>query len=132
MKTLYLLGVIYIGLALTSCASLGNDPSNDQAVTKAAAKTVAKSPAHQVPPKNPLTVSFYPKGNNPKHPFKVIGTETVSKYNTVGIKRQEAIIRDAMRKIAAAMGGDAVIDITHDQKVVTGTVVSYEKKKNLA
>jgi hypothetical protein len=129
MKTLYLLGVIYIGLALTSCSSLGTDSNNDQA----AAKTVIKAPAHKTPPKNPLTVSFYPKGNNPKHPFKVIGTETVSKYNTVGIKRQEAIIRDAMRKLAAAMGGDAVIDITHDQKMVTGTVVSYEKKKkNLA
>lgn len=125
MKPLYLLGVIYIGLAITSCSTLSNEQPIDKTTS---CKTIAKSHKTKRQPKNPLTVSFYPKGINPKKPFTIIGTETVSKYNMVGIKRQEGVIRDYMSQIAAAMGGDAVINITHNNKIVSGTVVSYEKQ----
>ncbi|MHB1949002.1 MAG: hypothetical protein ACYCQI_12920 [Gammaproteobacteria bacterium] len=125
MRILYLLGTIYVIFALTSCANTTEQSSSNQ--------------AHPAPPitptkekKNPLAVSFYTK-EQPKVPYEVLGEESVSKFNPGGHKRQEAYIRDGMRELAAAMGGDAIINIKHDAKTITGTVVAFkETKKNEA
>jgi hypothetical protein len=100
-------------------------------------KRLKTTPACAYPPKkekDPISVSVYNHGQKPAEPYQVIGTETISKYNFVGVKRQEASIRDVMRKLAASMGGDAIINIKHQDKTVTGTVVAYQKhhKKNLS
>jgi len=79
-------------------------------------------------PKNPITVSLYSGKNKPKKPYVVVGKETVSRFNTAGTKRQEASIKDTLRKLASTLGGDAVIDIASDSEKVTGTVVTYEKR----
>ena len=76
--------------------------------------------------KNPITVAMYTDGQKPASPYKILGTETISKFNYVGIKRQTASIHDAMRNLAAKMGGDAVINIAHDDKSVPETVISYQ------
>jgi len=99
MRTLYLLTIIYIGLSLTSCSSMESPAEKDKSIT-----TSPITPAHSYHKKSPLKVAFYTKGE-PNHPYKVIGQETVSKFNSGGIKRQEAHIRDGMRQLAAAMGG---------------------------
>lgn len=77
--------------------------------------------------KNPMNVTLFTNGKKPTAPFKIIGTETVSKYNFVGIKRQEAHIRDVMRNLAANLGGDAVINISHQDKNIVGTVIALEE-----
>jgi hypothetical protein len=125
MKTLYRLIVLYTGAVLTGCAMNTDQPTID--TTHKTHVSSANIP-HKAKLKNPLSISFYQKGSAIKRPYKIIGTESVSKFNMVGIKRQEAIIQDNMRKIAAAMGGDAVIDIKRHKKMVTGTIVSYENK----
>jgi hypothetical protein len=79
--------------------------------------------------KNPLTVAMYTHRQKPSDPYKILGTETISKFNYNGIKRQIAIIHDAMRNLAAKMGGDAIINIAHDDKTVTGTVITYQDKR---
>lgn len=122
MRILYLLSVIYIGFALTSCASSIEQPANPI--------NPAKKPAATASNKNPMTVTFYKKGTNPKMPYKIIGEESISKYNLGGIKRQEGNVRDAMRQLAAAMGGDAVINLKHDAKSISGTVIAYQKDKS--
>lgn len=122
MRTLYLLSIIYIGFALTSCATEHPVPRSDSSTTASVHQPVAspKSP-------NPQKVAFYTK-SHPNIPYTVIGEETISKFNQGGNKRQEANIRDGMRELAAAMGGDAVIDIKHDSQSVSGTVVAYVKR----
>lgn len=80
--------------------------------------------------KNPLSVTLYTGKRNPNKPYIILGKESVSKFNRVGIKRQEANIRDAMRHVAATLGGDAVINISHDANSVTGTVIAYEKTQD--
>lgn len=128
MRILYLLSLIYIAFALTSCTTNQSDPRIFQPVT-----TRPIEPATHHQKKNPLTVSFFTKGQ-PNVPYKIVGQESISKYNLGGNKRQEANIRDGMRELAAAMGGDAVIDIKHDSKTITGTVVAYlsGKEKNIS
>lgn len=125
MRILYLLSIIYIGLALTSCASV-EQPHNRQVYQTDT--TPIKAPTCPYPKTNPLKVSFYTKGH-PKLAYTVVGHESISKFNMGGNKRQEANIRDGMRELAAAMGGDAVIDIKHNDKAISGTVVAYEKSK---
>jgi hypothetical protein len=133
MKSLYLLLIIYIGLSLLGCTT-----SCKPEYTQNAKKTqtaLNQPPVSQPNEKNPLTVAVYTEGQKPSNPYKVLGTETVSKFNYGGIKRQIANIHDAMRNLAAKMGGDAVINVAHDERNVTGTVITYQndqKPKNSA
>ena len=123
MRKLYPLMAIYVGLTLVGCAQTH---VTDTATTTTTHQTVTKLPHVD---KDPMTVSFYSHATPLKKQYTVIGKETVSKYNVAGLKRQQAVIHDAMRKVAAAMGGDAVINIEHNNKVVTATVITYENNK---
>lgn len=124
MRILNLLVLAGAALALSSCSSLNSTQSANAQVQKTDKKTVHV----QKNKKNPMAVSFYPSTRNLKIPYRVIGRETISKYNFVGIKRQEASIHDAMRAMAASMGGDAIVDIQHSDTTVTGTVITYQSR----
>lgn len=128
MRTLYLVTTIYIGLLLSGCSNMNTAANNPAPTPKVAANQPIKLPTDQVRPhpKNPLAVTFYTH-SKPNAPYTIVGLETISKYNDGGNKRQEATIRDGMRELAAAMGGDAVINIKHDSKSISGTVVAYGK-----
>jgi hypothetical protein len=91
-------------------------------------KTENRSPqvGAKTPQKNPLNITLFTHGKTPRVPFKIIGTEKVSKYNFGGIKRQEAHIRDIMRHLAANLGGDAVINIAPQDKNIVGTIIALE------
>ena len=130
MRIVYLLSVIFISLALSNCASV-EQPANNQIHPAATSNVPITPPTCKEMRKrhNPYAVSFYTKGH-PKLPYEVVGEESISKFNVVGHKRQEAYIRDGMRELAAAMGGDAVIDIKHDSKSISGTVVAFTKDKS--
>jgi hypothetical protein len=82
--------------------------------------------------KNPLAVAVYAKPQPIKAPYTVLGKATISKYNPGGIKRQEACLHDSLRSLAASMGGDAVINVSKDDKTMTGTVIAYQPVKKQA
>lgn len=44
----------------------------------------------------------------------------------MGIKRQEANLKDSIRRLAANKGGDAVIEITNHVDSISYTVISYK------
>lgn len=113
MKRLYLLILIYIGLSLSGCAT------NNKSITPNNPNTLAK--------KDPISVTFYTHGQKPTDKYTIIGKGTISKFNVGGIKRQTATLHDAMRNLAASMGGDAIINIEHDDKSITATVIAYQK-----
>lgn len=115
MRALYLLALIYIGFTLSSCSTVETPSSKS---------TFAQETNYKK--KNPFSVSFY-SHTKPKKPYMIIGEEHFSKFNSGGNKRQEAIIRDGMRELAAAMGGDAVIDLKHDNKSISGTVIAFQE-----
>lgn len=108
MKAISVLIIVYAVLFLCGCSTN---------------KTTVATPIT----KDPIAVNMYKEGQKPPLPYKVLGKEIVSKYNFVGMKRQEACIRDAMRNLAAKMGGDAIINITRDGKSVSGTVIAFEQ-----
>lgn len=120
MRLVYSFIMIYVALTLSACATTRQQPVDKPLLSTAS--TSFKDKTH----KDPIEIAVYVEGK-PLHPYKVIGTETISKYNTVGVKRQEAVIRDAMRNLAASMGGDAVINIMNEDKTITATVIVYDK-----
>lgn len=111
-------------------------PAAAPATTPAPAAPAATTPSTTPAPntsssaKDPQAVAFFQKGNQVKHHYKVIGKSSVSKFNDAGVKRQEAVIRDNLRNVAAAMGGDAVIEIKRNNHIVTGAIVSFEGEDN--
>lgn len=87
----------------------------------------SNSVSEVTPHKDPINVSFYNEKKKIVRPYQIMGKATVSKYNLAGIKRQEATVKNIMRNLAASLDGDAVIDIKHDAKSFSGTVVAYKK-----
>jgi hypothetical protein len=120
MRTLYLLVVINVALILSSCAVTHTPPPtpiNPQHV---------RHWKHCHHHKDPVNVSFL-KVTPPDCPYRVLGEARVSRFNDVGIKRQEATIRDLMREQAASLDGDAVINIRKEDRIITATVIAYKK-----
>lgn len=77
--------------------------------------------------KDPTLIAFYQEDNSVKRPYRIIGREKVSRFNVIGMQRQSAQVNEIMRKVAASMGGDAVINIRQDEQKLEGTVISYER-----
>lgn len=123
MRISRLLVVSYVYCMLLGCSTAHHTEAQAQYTTP----TTPAMPATRIK-KNPIAVSFYPKGKNPGMPYTVIGEAAVSKYNASGIKRQDAVIHDAMRTLAASMGGDAVIDVKHTNQSVVGQVVAWNAR----
>jgi hypothetical protein len=117
MRTLYLLALVS-ALVLSGCATTNPCPKSQTTNSSSSAQCPHK--------KDPITVSFL-SNQKPARPYQVIGTTVVAKYNTVGIKRQEAIIRDLIRQQAASLGGDAVIDVKHNGNAISATVIAYKQ-----
>jgi hypothetical protein len=74
-----------------------------------------------------MNVALFSAGKKPAVPYKVLGSEKVSEYNLVGVKRQKAHIRETMRNLAANLGGDAVIDIKQLDNHIIGTVIAFDR-----
>lgn len=80
---------------------------------------------HKAKPGN--DIAFYPEAAAIHRPYRIIGKETVSRYNLIGLERPPKNLDLLMKNLAASMGGDAIIDKRMDQKKVEGTVISFEK-----
>lgn len=126
MQRQHLIALLIANLALTACNTMVKTDSVQPKTNVAMSQTSDPSSTKQV--KDHISVALYTGKQKPNKPYVVLGQETVSKYNLVGIKRQEANIHDAMRQLAATLGGDAVIDIATHQDNITGTVISYTKQ----
>lgn len=128
MKTFSYVPVIVFAISgLSGCTSYDNIHQSDIGLASPKENVTQLARLDKYTPTSPLLISFYPKGDRPHLPYKVIGKETVSKYNLAGVKRQQALIREAMSQLAASVGGDAVIDISHDKNSVSGTIITYKK-----
>ncbi len=123
MKPLCPLILSFCGLFLLGCASTATHSTAQKQQMQATMKQAYLSQ------KNPMAITLFTNGKKPSTPYKVMGKETIPKYNLAGIKRQEAQLREAMRNFAANLGGDAVIDITHDDQNIIGTVIAFQDSR---
>lgn len=118
MKLINLIFYVSIGLVISGCVSTTktNKIATPAVTTQSQKNTV----------KNPISVTIYAGKQKPEKPYVILGHESVSKYNIVGIKRQEANLKDSIRHLAAKRGGDAVIEITNHLDSISYTVISYK------
>jgi hypothetical protein len=125
MKKLYLIAITSLGCFLSACtdtdATLPPPPPPIKHIKK---EEVIPPPTCHIK-KSPLNVSLL-TNKKPNAPYQVLGKAIVSKYNQGGNKRQEATIRDMMRQLAASLNGDAIIDLNHDDKTISGKVIAFK------
>ncbi len=65
----------------------------------------------------------------PKEPYTEVGRVDAGKYNLVGISRSRDAVNAELRKKAADLGADAVINITEDFASVSGVAVKLRPKR---
>lgn len=90
-------------------------------------QTIKTTTKELYPPKNPILVTLYHPEKKILTPYKVIGVAKVSKYNLVGVKREEPIIHEMMKKLAASIGGDGLIDLNTNNDAMQANVIAYQK-----
>jgi hypothetical protein len=78
------------------------------------------------PSKKPQSVSLYTTTQHPNAAYRVIGVAKVSKYNMLGMQRRDATINSMMKKFAASIGGDGLIDVTQTDNEVQANVIAYQ------
>jgi len=121
-KSLLLCLLCFISI-LAGCTTMNSEsPKN---LKKGQACITYLTFKHQ--PKRGHIIAFYSEKTFIKRPYRIIGKETISRYNLIGFERQTKILQDLMKSLAASMGGDAVINITSDKMKIEGTVISFEK-----
>lgn len=76
--------------------------------------------------KDPTQVALY-KHQKPMTPYRVIGIATVSKYNLIGIPRNDMTLQEMMQKLAASIGGDALINFNDSKDTVQAHVIQFQK-----
>lgn len=109
---LRLLSFLSTVLLITSCANKGH---------------VVAITHETYPAKNPLQVSLYDNNQSPHTAYRIIGIATVSKYNLLGTERQNATLNTMLKKLAASIGGDGLINVKTNEESMQGHVIAFEK-----
>jgi hypothetical protein len=79
------------------------------------------------PPKNPQIVALYINDKGPHAPYRVIGVATISKRNLFGIERQDATLHEMMKKLAASVGGDGLINVSSNNESMQANIIAFQK-----
>jgi hypothetical protein len=82
---------------------------------------------HSSQAKDPSKIAFYHHSSAIKHPYRIIGKSSISRRNIIGISRQPSTLNAMLRKKAADMGGDAIIDFKQDNQKIEATIIAFEK-----
>src|SRR3990167_480674 len=115
MKKNYIFFVIFTMLSVISCSTNQNYQSKQSVKDYSSGKAL------------PKMVAVYQKNQLPHAAYRVIGTANISKHNLLGFERDETTINNMMKKFAASIGGDALIDIKNNRDVVEAQVIQFQK-----
>jgi hypothetical protein len=108
--------IVISSVTISGCstADITNVVSNGNAMSTSSVK---------LRPTNPANVKLYYAGNTlPKH-YKVVGRISAESYNIVGLEHTQEFIANELKKQAASVGANGVINITSNISQVTGDAV---------
>lgn len=88
---------------------------------------VATTTKEIYPAKNPQKVAMYNEKKEPHTAYRIIGAASVDKYNLFGVERDEETLHNMMKKLAASIGGDGIIDINNNDHQMQGRVIAFQK-----
>lgn len=109
--SLFLTGVLLNGCATSD---IQNVVGQGSAVSISQTKLAASNP-HKVK-------VYYGNANLPKQ-YKVIGHVSAERYNLVGLEHTEITMRDELKKQAASIGANGVINITSSMTQTSGDAI---------
>lgn len=124
--SLSMLGMTMVATVLTGCATSGQSPTQ-VASNFINRQQVVTTTSESYPVKNAQKVSLYNKDQNPHTAYRIIGVAKVSKFNLLGMERQEATMRDMMKTLAASVGGDGLIDIHQSHDAMQANIIAFQK-----
>ena len=114
-----------VALMLGGCGTTHQSPT--QMANNLLNKQTVVATSTPLPAKNPNHVAIYTNDKTPRTAYRVIGVATVSKTNLLGMLREEATMHSMMKTLAASIGGDGVMDITHSQDSIKANVIAFQK-----
>ncbi len=120
---LYIFCLAYI---LTGCTTTASDSQTARPPLKKGHAYLSYQTAKHAA-KRGNKIAFYSQESFIQHPYRIIGKETISRYNLIGFERQDKTLNELMKNLAAAMGGDAIVNITSDKQKIEGTVIAFEQ-----
>lgn len=90
-------------------------------------QTIITTTKESYPAKSPQAVALYHNKNKVLTPYRIIGVAKVSKYNLIGKPREEATVHEMLKKLAASIGGDALINIDSNNESMQANVIAFQK-----
>jgi hypothetical protein len=122
--------LLYISLLLTALMLTGC--STTTSTTQMAANLINKQAVNTIdqgnyPAKNPARVALYTQDKIPHTAYRIIGQARVSRYNFLGMQREDVTMHDMMKRLAASVGGDGLIDIQNNADSMQANVIAFQK-----
>jgi hypothetical protein len=119
-------------LAITTCLSITGCATQQHSPVQMANhfihnENVTQTTADTFPAKNPKQVAIYSSEKIPSTPYRVIGVATVAKHNLLGMQRADTTIHTRMKEIAAAIGGDGIININNSNEQMQASIIQFQK-----
>ena len=129
MRTAYpALTTIAVTFLLGSCATTHSGQSTTQVASNFIQhQNVEMTSPFKYPPKNPQNVAVYSNEKSPHTAYRVIGVAKVSKYNLLGMERQDATIHSMMKNLAASIGGDGIMNVSSNSDGLQANVIAFQK-----
>jgi hypothetical protein len=126
-NVLFLIALTYCLASCQTQTTPTNRPPTQVATNLIQRQNITKLTAESYPAKNPKSITVYNDKKTPHTGYRVIGVASVSKYNLLGIKRQEKTLNDMMKKLAASIGGDGLINISQNKEGMKANVIAYQR-----
>lgn len=125
-KYRYAASFIVTALLLAGC-SASREPAQSASNFIYRQQVVETTKQTAYPVKNPQQIAMFSRSNRPLTPYRIIGIASVSKYNLFGGKREEATMHHMMQRLAASIGGDALINIDYKPEGMEASVIQFQR-----
>lgn len=126
MRTLKLMTTVTVTLLLQSCSTPSRYPT-EVASNIIHRQSVVSTVPMDFPVKGAHQVAIFTEARTPHAPYRIIGVAKVSKYNLLGMQRQDDTMHSMIKTLAASIGGDGVIDIDHTSDGMQAKVIAFQK-----
>lgn len=127
MKLSYtILSLIGLSFLIIGCTTSGQS-STQLASNFINRQHVVATTKESYAPKNPKNIALYAKNEKPLSPYRIIGIATVSKHNLIGMQRQDNTLHEMMKKLAASIGGDALINISDNTENMQASIIQFQR-----